>query len=56
MPIVVVVHRLKNFDDWFKLFKADPPPKVGRGDCYAAVTTATEYTLLGRWQRLKLRP
>ena len=30
MPVVVVVHRLKNFDEWLKLFKADPPPKVGR--------------------------
>jgi hypothetical protein len=30
MPVVVVVHRLKNFDEWFKLFKADPPPKIGR--------------------------
>jgi len=30
MPVVVVVHRLKNFDEWFKLFKANPPPKVGR--------------------------
>ena len=30
MPVVLIVHRLKNFDEWFKLFKADPPPKVGR--------------------------
>jgi hypothetical protein len=30
MPVVVVVHRLKNFDEWFKLFKCNPPPKVGR--------------------------
>ena len=30
MPVVVVVHRLKNFDEWIKIFKADPPPKVGR--------------------------
>ena len=30
MPVVVIVHRLKNFDEWLKLFKADPPPKVGR--------------------------
>ena len=30
MPIVVFVHRLKNFDEWFKLFKSNPPPKVGR--------------------------
>jgi len=30
MPIVVVVHHLKNFDEWIKVFKADPPPKVGR--------------------------
>ncbi len=30
MPIVAVVHRLKNFDAWFTQFKANPPPKVGR--------------------------
>jgi hypothetical protein len=30
MPIVVIVHRLKNFDEWIKLFKSNPPPKVGR--------------------------
>ena len=27
MPTVVVVHRLKNFDEWIKIFKANPPPK-----------------------------
>jgi hypothetical protein len=30
MPVVVAVHRLKNFDEWFKLFKSKPAPKVGR--------------------------
>jgi hypothetical protein len=30
MPVVVFIHRLKNFDEWFKLFKSNPPPKVGR--------------------------
>jgi hypothetical protein len=30
MAVVVVIHRLKNFDEWFKQFKANPPPKVGR--------------------------
>jgi len=30
MPVVVAVHRLRNFDEWFKLFKSNPPPKVGR--------------------------
>jgi hypothetical protein len=30
MPVIVVVHRLKDFDEWIKIFKADPPPKVGR--------------------------
>jgi hypothetical protein len=30
MPVVTVLHRLKNFDDWLKLFKSNPPPKVGR--------------------------
>jgi hypothetical protein len=30
MPVVVTIHHLKNFDQWFKLFKSNPPPKVGR--------------------------
>jgi hypothetical protein len=30
MPILVAIHRLKNFDEWFKLFNSNPPPKVGR--------------------------
>jgi hypothetical protein len=30
MPVLVAVHRLKNFDDWLKLFKSNPPPKLGR--------------------------
>jgi hypothetical protein len=30
MPILVAIHRLKNFDEWVKLFKSNPPPKVGR--------------------------
>ena len=30
MPVAVAVHRLKNFDEWFKVFKSNPPPKVGR--------------------------
>jgi len=30
MHVVVAVHRLKDFDEWFKLFKSNPPPKVGR--------------------------
>ena len=29
MPVVVVVYRLTNFDEWLELFKANPPPKVG---------------------------
>jgi hypothetical protein len=30
MPFLVAIHRLKDFDEWIKLFKANPPPKVGR--------------------------
>jgi hypothetical protein len=30
MPVVVIVHRLKNFIEWLKIFEADPPPKIGR--------------------------
>ena len=29
MPVVVVVYRLTNFDEWLELFEANPPPKVG---------------------------
>jgi hypothetical protein len=30
MPILVAIHRLKNFDEWVKVFTSNPPPKVGR--------------------------
>lgn len=30
MPVVVFDHRLKDFDAWFTLFSANPPPKIGR--------------------------
>ena len=30
MPIVVAIHRLKNFDEWFKVLKSNPPPRVGK--------------------------
>lgn len=30
MPIFIADHRLKNFDDWTGLFKANPPPPVGQ--------------------------
>jgi hypothetical protein len=30
MPVIVVIHRLKDFDTWYTQFKANPPPKIGR--------------------------
>ncbi len=30
MPLFVIVHRLKDFNEWITLFKANPPPPVGR--------------------------
>jgi len=30
MPVVVFDHRLKDFDAWFELFTANPPPPIGR--------------------------
>ena len=56
MPIVVIVHHLKNFDEWIKVFKADPHQKLAVGDCYAEAMIAIEFTLSGRLQRRKLRP
>jgi hypothetical protein len=29
MPVLVAIHRLKDFDEWIKLFKSNPPPKLG---------------------------
>jgi hypothetical protein len=29
MPIIIADHQLRNFDDWFALFTANPPPPVG---------------------------
>ena len=29
MPIVVIDHKLKDFDAWFALFSANPPPDIG---------------------------
>ena len=30
MPVLLAVHRLKDFDEWMKLFKSNPPPQFGR--------------------------
>ncbi|MEE9169876.1 MAG: hypothetical protein V3U73_08910 [bacterium] len=30
MPVLVFDHHLKDFDEWFKLFSANPPPNIGR--------------------------
>ena len=30
MPVVVFVHRLKDFNTWIELFSANPPPEIGR--------------------------
>jgi hypothetical protein len=30
MPLLVAVHRLRDFDEWIKLFKSNPPPRIGR--------------------------
>jgi hypothetical protein len=30
MPVLLAVHRLKDFDEWIKLFKTNRPPQIGR--------------------------
>lgn len=30
MPMLVADHQLKDFDQWFEVFSANPPPKIGR--------------------------
>ena len=29
MPVAVIDHKLKDFDTWFSLFSANPPPDIG---------------------------
>ncbi len=29
MPMLIVDHHLKNFDDWIELFTGNPPPSIG---------------------------
>lgn len=29
MPIITVDHHLKDFDAWFEIFSANPPPEIG---------------------------
>ena len=55
MPAVVVVHRLKNFDEWYKAFKANPPPKVGRWRVMRGTEDRNRVHVLGGWPRRKLR-
>lgn len=30
MPMLVADHQLKDFDQWFEVFSANPPPSIGR--------------------------
>ena len=30
MLVCLAIHRLKDFDAWFEVFKSNPPPAVGR--------------------------
>ena len=30
MPVFLAIHRLKDFDEWLKVFKSNPPPQIGR--------------------------
>ena len=53
MPIVVAVHRLKNFDQWLKLFKSNPPQKLAVGGFCGEAKIATEFTLSSSWRRRK---
>ena len=47
MPVVVVVNRLKNFDEWLRCSRPTLHQKLAVGDCYAEVTIETEFALSG---------
>ena len=47
MPIFVAIHRLKDFDEWLKVFKANPPPKVGRWRLTRGVDDPNRVHLIG---------
>jgi hypothetical protein len=45
MPVLVVIHRLKDFDEWIKVFKSNPHQKLVGGDCSAESMIEIECTL-----------
>jgi hypothetical protein len=47
MPTFVAIHRLKDFDEWLKVFKANPPPKVGRWRLTRGVDDPNRVHLVG---------
>ena len=53
MPALVAIHRLKDFDEWMKVFKSNPPPQIGRWRLLRGTDDATEFTLLQKCRKRK---
>ena len=50
MPIVLFIHHLKEFDPWFELFSANPPPSVGKWRCMRGVEDPTRVHVIGEME------
>lgn len=50
MTILLAIHRLKDFDEWFEIFKANPPPDVGRWRVVRGVDDPNRAHVIGEFE------
>jgi hypothetical protein len=48
MPIAVIDHKLRDFDAWFALFSANPPPSVGTWRLVRGIDDPNRVHVVGR--------
>ena len=54
MPVVVFDHHLQDFDAWFELFTANPPPSIGKWRCVRGVEDPNRVHVVGEMQATEI--
>ena len=47
MPVLIADHHLKDFDAWFQLFSANPPPQIGSWRLLKGVDDSNRVYVIG---------
>jgi hypothetical protein len=47
MPVMIIDHHLKDFDAWFALFSANPPPQIGNWRLLRGVDDPNRVCVIG---------